>query len=345
MKDEVTVHSPAELDATELDAFLERVFGPHKATFLSRHGAWWHCGDENRQVYRVNGELGAYTGLIPIRLHLAGGERPAWWLVDVMVAPELRGRGIQTVTDVELRRRADLILGVPNELAAKIHRKHGWGVREDLRSLLAPLDPLRLGPIRRATGTRGRLLRTAAVALVPAAALWRRRLGAYRPRSARTMDAVDADVLAAVARRREEDLVTTVRDASHLAWRYLEAPYRDELRFYAAGEPSIVVVTRRLVRDGEVEERLLDVFGELGDSELLADVVRFALAEAVRAGAVQMTVVAANRELGRTLRRLGFVAGTVSRFCWLSDDRETMDALARARLHFSLGDSDNDAPV
>lgn len=345
MKDEVTVHSPAELDAAELDAFLERVFGTRKAAFLSRHGAWWHRGDENRQVYRVNGELGAYTALIPIRLHLGGRERSASWLVDVMVAPELRGRGIQTVTDVELRRRADLILGVPNELAGKIHKKHGWGVREDARSLLAPLDPPRLGPVRRAAGPRGRLLRTAAAALVPAAALWRRRLRAYRPRSARELVDADAGVLAAVARRGPESLVTTVRDASQLAWRYLEAPYRDELLFYVAGEPSIAIVSRRLVREGHVEERLLDLFGEIDDRALLGDAVRFALAEAVRAGAVQVTVLASNRELAARLRRLGFLAGTVSRFCWLSDDRATMDAIAGGRLHFTLGDSDNDAPL
>lgn len=341
--DDIRLLTAAEVDPDVFHAFLARFFGDGKAEFLRRHGAWWHAGDENRLVILAGGEVAAYCGVIPARCAIGGDVRDALWWIDLVVAPEFRGRGLQALFDREIRGRAPLLLGFPNELAAGIHRKHGWGVREDLRAVLAPLDPRRLNAVRRAKGVRGRLLRIAAWKLTPLARLWRRRLASYRPRAARRIDAPDVERWAELARGGAAGLATTWRDADYLRRRYLEAPYRDQLLVYETG--SLVLVSRRLERGGRVEERVLDLFGDLARGDELTDLLRTVLGDAVRAGAAQVTALAGNEELASTFRRSGFRLGSVARFCWSSSDREVMAALSRARLHWCLGDSDNDEPL
>lgn len=340
---DVRLRTAGEVDPEALDAFLARFFGARKAQFLKRHGAWWHDGDENRLVLVDGGEVAAYCGVIPVRCAIDGEPHDALWWMDLVVAPEFRGRGLQTIFDREVRARAPLLLGFPNELAAGIHLKHGWGVRDDLRAVLAPLVPRRLNAVRRAGGVRGRLLRAAAGTVTPLAWLWRRRLAAYSPRTARRVDAPDVEHWSALARGGAAGLATTWRDATYLRRRYLEAPYRDQLLCYETG--SLVLVSRRLERGGRSEERVLDLFGDLACRDELDDLLRTLLREAVRAGAAQVTALAASGELAAACRRSGFRLGSVARFCWSSPDPEVMDALARARGHWCLGDSDNDDPL
>ncbi len=338
MKD-VRLCYPGEVDAAALHAFLKRFFGPRKADFLGRHGTWWHGGRENRLVLEVEGTIAAYCGVIPVRCLLDGAPRDALWWMDLVVAPEYRGRRLQSHLDVEVRRRTSLLLGFPNELAARIHRKHGWGVREDLRTMLAPLDPSGLNVVRRG----GRLLAAGALAARPLAALWRRRLVSHRPRTARRVDEPDVEQWAGLSRHGAATLATTVRDEAYLTRRYLEAPHRGELRFYESG--TLALVSRRLQRHGRLEERVLDLFGDLQDRARLGDLLRFALGEASRAGAVQVTALASHGELAAAFRHSGFWLGSTARFCWTSPDSSLMEALERSRLHWCLGDSDNDDPA
>ena len=67
-----------------------------------------------------------------------GQTHQAHWLVNIIVDPAFRGRGLQRMMDQRLKEMCDLLLGFPNALAAKIHRKHGWGVREHHRTVLLP---------------------------------------------------------------------------------------------------------------------------------------------------------------------------------------------------------------
>ncbi len=336
----------AEVDPEELQAFLERSFGARKAAFLRRHGDWWYGdaqnrGRENQRLLLLGGRVAAFWGVMPARCQIGGETREGVWWIDLVVAPEYRKRGLQTLIDQRVR-DSGLVLGFPNALAARIHRKHGWGVREDLRALLAPLVPSRLQAIRRAAGARGRLLRAAALAASPLAALWRGWLAA-RPRgSARRLENPGAEELASLARCAPE-LTTTVRDAAHFEHRYLAAPYRDELRFYAAG--PLLAVVRRSRRDDDVVERVLDLCGDFADRRAFADLTRFILAEAARAGAVQVTALAARPDLVASLARAGFRLRSVARFCWWSNDPGLVDALDRSSHHWCLGDSDNDEPL
>ncbi len=75
----------------------------------------------------------AYCAVIPTAMRVAGERVDAAWWVDLVVDPDHRGRGLQRAFDEKVRAAAPLIVGFPNTLAAVIHRKHGWGVREDSR--------------------------------------------------------------------------------------------------------------------------------------------------------------------------------------------------------------------
>lgn len=336
--------SVAQVDRDALHRFLERFFGPVKAEFLHRHGDWWHRGQENRTVLEVDGEIAGYNAVIPTRCQVAGRTVDAVWWMDLVIAPEFRGRRLQSLLDEDVRSRAPLLLGFPNELAARIHRKHGWGVREDLRTLLLPLDPRALGAVRRARGARGALLRTAAAALVPATALWRRRLGIRRPGKAWQLAEPSARTLGAVAALGPRGTVSWSRSEEDLAWRYLDCPYREELRFLFAGEasrPRLALVLRRRPT-GAV--RLLDVFGDLEDGAALDDLLKLAVASSAGTGATQMVALAAAPPLAAALRRRGFVLSSTARFCWWSGDGAIMEAIARGPFHWCLGDSDNDEP-
>lgn len=336
---DVRLCTAEDVDSAALHAFLERSFGTSKADFLRRHGSWWYGGSENRLVIESAGTIAAYCGVKPVRCLVDGAARDALWWIDLVVAPEYRGRGLQTLFDHEVRERCDLLLGFPNELAARIHRKHGWGVREDLRAMLAPLRPLAVNAVRRA---RGGPRRAAAWVAAPWAALWRRQLARHRPRDVRRIDEPDVERWAELARRGSSGLATAERDEAYLLRRYLEAPYRDELAFYESG--SVACVVRRLERDGRSEVRLLDLFGEL-DRHEVSDVVRCALGEAARAGSAQVTALAGGVWLARVYRRCGFLLAATARFCWSSGDSAVMEVLARGRHHWGLGDSDNDEPV
>ncbi len=336
--------SAGQVDRQALHHFLERFFGPTKADFLDRHGDWWHRGPENRIVLEVDGEIAGYNAVIPTRCEVAGETIDAVWWMDLVIAPEFRGRRLQSLLDEDVRSRARLLLGFPNELAAKIHRNHGWGVREDLRARLLPLDPRAIGAVQRASGARGAALRTGAAALTPAAALWRRWLGSRSPGKAWEAVQPTAEELRAVAQLGPKGTVTSSRGTEDLRWRYLECPYRRELRFFFAGDPSrprLALVLRQLPGG---TARVLDIFGSLDDGGALDDLLKLAIAECAGGGATQVVALAASATLSAALRRRGFFLSSTGRFCWWSADRAIMEAIAQGPFHWCLGDSDNDEP-
>lgn len=343
---ELQVVTASAADDSALDAFLRRSFGAGKADFLRRHGDWWHRGSENRWALLDGDTIAGYCGVIPTQVLVGGTPRDAVWWMDLVIAPEYRGRGLQTRFDDLVRSRGTLLLGFPNELAARIHRHHGWGVREDLRTLLLPLRPHKLRAIRRASGVRGFVLRSAAQALRPAAALWRTWSDRRTVGTARRLENPDFETLArAACHAGTKNLVTTSRSAGYLRWRYAEGPHHALV--YAVGSedrPGPVLIARRIGPVDQASERWLDVFGDLEDEDALVHLFRRATKDAIRDGVVQITVLAASSRLRRVLRRTGFILGTRSRFCWYDEDREIMGLVADAAHHWGLGDSDNDDP-
>ncbi len=342
-----TVTTAAQVDRSALEAFLFRLYPPAKAEFLCLHGAWWHGGDENRWVLSVDGQIAGYCAVIPTRVLIEGDETPAIWWVDLVIAPEFRGRGLQSLFDTQIRETAMLKLGVPNALAAKIHRKHGWGVREDYQVLLLPLQPPQVKTVRMTPGWRGKLIRVAALVLSPFAFLLRRRFEGYFPQTARRVPTPSPDALAAVfARNQRDDLTTVHRDAAFIQWRYLDAPYRDELTFYLAGpdaSPTHYLITRQILFKETPLTRILDLYGDSSDQAGMKDILQLAIKDAVQAGSSQVTVLNTLPEMRTLFHSLGFLIPAVSRFCWHTGSQAVMKML-NGDNYWTLADSDNDAP-
>jgi len=344
---EFRVVTAAEVEPSRLNDFLCGAYGPTKGEFLRRCGAWWHRGDENRLAVVRGDDIVGYCAVIPTRCRIDGETHPAVWWVDLIVLPEFRGRGLQHLLDERLRAWGDLKLGFPNPLAARLHLRHGWGVREDFRTLLLPLRPRRARIVHSAVGTKGVLLRLGAVALSPVAHLFRRRLSRYQPLSARVVEGPDPQALAAIFERHGPHAVaTTARDAAFIRWRYLDAPYRAEITFYVAGpvgDPTLALISRSMSSPSGTIVRVLDLFGDLDDRSGLRDIVLLALRDATRAGATQVSVLAAFPQLRSFFRALGFLFGAKARFCWHSHSQDLLQLLWQKDCHFSYADSDNDA--
>ena len=341
----VQLLTAAEIDPPQLTTFLERFFGSSKAEFLREHGAWLHGGQENRWVLLVDGVLAGYCAVIPTQVCVGGKELSAIWWVDIIVAPEFRGQGLQSHFDQKLQQDNLLKLGFPNELAAKIHRKHQWGVREDLQVRLCPLRPLKVNQVRASQGKRGILLKIGAVALIPITAAFRLWLHIRKSAQVFTQEHPSAKMLAEIVdRNSQQAFPTTFRDAAYFQHRFLDAPYADQLAWFFHGPaeaPTHYLVTRTLQHHGVTVTRILDYFGDLSTEKPLRKLMLAAAADADRKGSSQMTVMVTLPYMERVIKTVGFIFKATARFCWLSSDPAIMEAFARP-FYFTLADSDND---
>ena len=341
----VQLLTAAEIDPTQLTRFVERFFGSTKAEFLREHGAWLHGGQENRWVLLVDGVLAGYCAVIPNKVCVGGKELSAIWWVDIIVAPEFRGQGLQSHFDQKLQQDNLLKLGFPNELAAKIHRKHQWGVREDLLVRLCPLRPLKVNQVRTAKGKRGVLLKLGAIGLSPITAAFRLWLRVRKSAQVFTGERPSAEVLAEIVKRSSaQAFPTTCRDAAYFQHRFLDAPYADQLAwfFYGAAEaPTHYLVTRTLLHHGVKVTRILDFFGNLGADQPLKALLRAAAADADRKKSSQLTAMMTLPSMEPLFKSVGFFFKATARFCWLSSDPAIMESFARP-FYFTLADSDND---
>src|SRR5687768_9948973 len=228
-----------QIEPALLDTFLSKVFPPLKSAFLKEYGVWWHRSVSNQMVIEVDGQIAGYCAVIPTKSWIAGQVHTALWWVDVIIAPEFRGRKLQSLFDERVKDMASVLLGFPNELAGKIHRKHGWGVREDMPTLELPLWPNRVKMVRNTGGWRGMFMRGAARMLGPVAAVWRTILAGQRSARVSKLDSLNVEILSEIfLRTKTGDINTTWRDASYFAWRYGAAPIPGEYCYYVAGAPE-----------------------------------------------------------------------------------------------------------
>lgn len=331
-----------------LDGFLSRVYSHEKASFLGKHGDWWHRDPRNRWVIEEGHEVVAYCAVIPTALRVDGRRVDAAWWVDLVVDSPHRGRGLQRAFDARIQNEAPLVVGFPNSLAARIHRKHGWGVRHDIEVRLLPLRPSKIIQGRATGRLPAAALKVAATAAAPLARRLRQRLETFQPRFSRVIEKPDPDSMAeAFLNAGDSSVITTYRDPDYLAWRYLEAPDSDSHLVVSGGDGDsgkTVAVIRIVRREGSTVGRILDLFGALDNEEVLRDVVGLAAKLALARGAEQVTAMSSRPSISRTLRKAGFLVRAPARFCWTSADETVSRFFQGSTNHFVLGDSDNDEP-
>jgi GNAT superfamily N-acetyltransferase len=343
----ITLSNADEVSPDQLSDFLGRFYSPVKGEFLHHHGDWWHKGNSNRWVLLVDGALAAYCAVIPTQIVLDGTPTPALWWVDLVVAPEFRGQGLQSIFDEKIRLAAEIKLGFPNRLAADIHRKHGWNVRNDLQVLMLPLQPRRIRTIQEISGIRGHLLRAGAHLISPLAWLARRIFLYFKPVTAWNWHEPAADQMAAVFQKYYQPrLITTYRSTEHIQWRYLDSPFRSEYCFYGGGppdSPTYFLIARHVRIRNILRTRILDVFGDFQDAKGLKDILKLAIRDAVLKGSSQVTVMNSLPELSAHLKSVGFLIKSQTRFCWHTSLPATMTAMTE-KNYWTLADSDNDEP-
>jgi GNAT superfamily N-acetyltransferase len=333
------------VDPEKLHRFIVAAYD-HKAgkpEFLRDHGAWLHRGDENRlAVITEAGEVAGYSSLIPAPILMNGKKQEAVWLIDVMVLPEYRGQGLQRMLDVPVRQRPELNLGFPNELAAIIHKKHGWGVRQTGHMMILRLFPLVLKRRFFGGSIQGQVVKVKTVLVDESIAkIRRRRLAQYQPAGAQRIAQPDAKELAAVfLNHLEHQFVTTYRDSSYIQNRFLDAPYANQLIFYRT--PHLVLVAREAQFEDGPETRILDVWGDLHNESEMHDLLHLLARDAVIAGKLRIKALASVPILQGILAKMGFQQGFARLFCWYSDSPAEMAALENAHFHWTLADSDND---
>lgn len=337
----------SELAPQQLDAFMRQCFSETKCDFLRDHGTWRHHGNEHRYVVLDRqDQLAGYFASIPVRVCVDGRVLPAVWWMDLFVPPQLRGKGIQRVTDAAARQVGDLHLGFPNHVAAEIHRKHGWGIRSDFRVMMLPLQPSLVPHLRELKGWK-RLVAQASVLLArPLAWVCRQRM--YRMgymEAVRCVEDPSPEMLAAVFLRNPATFITTFRDADHIRWRYLDSPHRSQYACYVWGgrqSPELALVTRTCVHLGVRITRILDVFGNLANRRGISSLLQAVAHDAVRAQVIYVTALATNPFLVSVLRSHGYVLATSTRLRWWSNDSRLIDIIRNGVCHWTMADSDND---
>lgn len=344
----VTIVSPAQVDSVEFDSFMRTAYSSAKTDFLRDHGHWRHHGQENRFVLLKDDQLAGYSAIIPEPLHLLQNRVvSAAWLVDVYVHEDFRGQKLQRYLDARVKTSSEVLLGFPNHLAAKVHKKHGWGVRDDYHIMMLPLRPTEVSIVRQVHGLKGIAMRTAAWLARPLAWMYRYWVAHRKVDGAWIIEEPDADLLAAVFEKYSDGWITTNRDADFIRWRYLQAPCRSQLTFFGAGSSpqdlSIIAIVRALPRQPSATARILDIFGDLRDREALSNVLRLVIQQAAKQGAAQVTAMVTNSDLYSALRANHLVVRLSLRFCWISDDPAIMQTIAEGNSHWCYADSDADS--
>ena len=156
------------------------------------------------------------------------------------------------------------------------------------RSASAPRD------IARADGQqacRGLVVKAGALGLSPLAAAYQGPgASRYRPKAYGNpgRSSTRSELEASSLRYARPRLVTTSAVRTTLRWRYFEGPFRSEATFYVTGlpdRPTHYAIVRYLPHcDSAQKARILDIFGDFGDSEGLADLLRTIVRDAAVRG-------------------------------------------------------------
>ncbi len=332
----------AAVDPEALLAFLVQAFGPSMGRFRFDHADWLYAGAGMRFVALYGDVVAGYRAMAPGLCLFEGREIPAVWAQDLYVLPAFRGRGLQKLLDEKVVAASNLRMSFPNERGAKIYTRQGYGLRYITR-VRVPLRPLAAPRVKMAEGRRGLIVKTCAVGASPLAAALRTKASRYRSRRTEITDCPDPRSLEATFYRHVGgDVVTTVRNAEFLQWRYFDAPYRSELSFYLTGpteRPTHYAVVQFVPHGDSETARVLDTFGDLDDEDGLEDLLRTIVRDAILRGAVLVEALATLPVLAQVARRAGFLASDEYRFRWGADDLSIHERFPTARLHWTYGDT------
>jgi hypothetical protein len=336
-------------DADLLFRLYGEVFGAELTEGSRRRWDWQYrdnpASPDGPEIWvaRDDGKLLGQYASMPVRLWWGGREVRSSWGMDVFLAAEARGRGLGARLFTAWSDHVEVALGLgltPSSYGLfKKLRYHDVGPVPFFQKVLdaRAVARRRLGPGLGAV----------------AAPLLRAALGVSHPErkqtagdvAIRSWDAFTGEYDALWERARASYAMCVRRDRAYLDWKYARCPHRryEMIEARRQGRLDGFAVSRhedhRGLRLGWVIDVFTDAADEAARDALLGAVLdRFRAAGVARAQAFSM-----NAELGRGLRRRGFVGGrSPMQFCVrtrIPSDEVLADT---GRWHVVFGDSDMD---
>ena len=341
----INLISAEKHNQNELNQFLSRVFPAEKSLFLKNHALWWHGGDHNRWLLIIDDKIAGLVGLIPACVTIDGKKVNAYWCVDLIIAREYRGMGLQKLFDKKLKEIDKLKIAFPNTLNAIIHRKRMWGVRDDLSVMLLPCRLRQINQVRFAKGLTGAFVKIGALLLSPISFLFCLVIQCIRAKKSFCEKEIDPNRLSEVFLRNiPGSFSTTYRDANHFIHRYLQSPNKDEFVCFLCGKeerPTHYLIARVFENQGVLNARILDFFGDLNDKDSLRDLIRFSKKRLIQMGVSQISIMITLHEMKSFFRKEGFIFSKQIHFCWYTENQSHMSKL-NDRIFWTYADSDND---
>jgi GNAT superfamily N-acetyltransferase len=336
-------------DDEELFRLYGDVFGTPLAE--SSRGRWrWQylenpANDGGPEIWVArDGEtlLGQYASM-PVRLWWGDREVRSSWGMDVFVKAETRGRGVGALLFTTWSDHVEVALGL--------------GLTPSSYGLFKKLRYDDVGPVPffqkvldvRAVAERrlGHTFGPMATPILGAALhlMAREQAPVSRGVNVSRIESFGPEYDALWEKVRTSYAMCARRDATYLNWKYVSVPHRayDLVEARRNGELAGFAVARQDDYRGTRIGWILDVLTHAEDDAAQDALVSSLLAEFRATGVVRAQCFAMNRNLGRVLRRRGFLAGrSPMQFCVRArnDAREPLND--RGRWHVVFGDSDMD---
>ena len=324
------------MSKNEIDLFLLNQFPVKKAIFLIKFGSWLHKGDSNRFALVLNNQIIGYYGIIPTIISNKGKlERAIWWN-DLIISKEFRGYGYQNIIDDNIRNRPEIKLGFPNKFASKIHKKHGWVIKDSLKVMIFPISPSLISKKFSRNKFFSHFISFICKPFLKNAL-------EYRPRWSSRDLKPKLEYYKNIFYLNRGNCCTTNRDMNYFKDKYFDSPFFDDYLFYHCKKNervNIYLICRKIITDKGSFLRIVDLYGSTWDFSAFIDLINLVIKDSINEDLTHITVLESNKKLQGLMFICGFIFFKKARFCYYMNSHADIKNLQKTRWVFA--DSDND---
>lgn len=303
----VSAYDPA--DKIALRRFQTAYFGEGSRQADDTFAEWLfernpHADGPSLWMSTRDGVVVGQQGVLPVRLKLDDAEYRAAWLIDLMIHPDWRLKGIAPALLTASRSCTDIMLGLGVEDEAyKTLRRRGWQDITNMSYFVRPLDPKACGAGLNAPKLLTQL--APRVLFSGSAAIAGTLTGTLTGSELEPIAAFDERVDAIWAAANREYPIVVRRDFRHLKWRFDESPQRALYsRYYLKRRGQVVAyaIARLKTWNGHTAANVVDYFGP---RDSIMPLLALLFRELDRKGAVAVFVDQVDRATEKTLKALG----------------------------------------
>tara|TARA_B110000438_G_scaffold78689_1_gene78836 strand:+ start:2151 stop:3188 length:1038 start_codon:yes stop_codon:yes gene_type:complete len=329
--------SISDLEIEDVETFLRKEYPKNKGDFILKHGEWLHLGNENRFFLVVNKKIIGYCGIIPTTIVRNKKKIKAIWWIDLIITKEFRGNGYQSIFDDYIRNRPEIKLGFPNKNAAKIHKSHGWEVRNDLKVMLLLIEPKNflLSKIKKSV-VLFRIINYFSFLIL-------NHKSDYKSKWSIKKTNLNINKYIEICSYARKDIFTTFRDEKYFINRYVNSPFFNQYDFYHCEKNENVkayLIARRVQNKKGLIVRIVDLFGSIWDRETVKDLINTLIQDSIIRNVSQIQILESDPKLQKILILLGFILFKKARFC--SYDNKNDGLNLRTPIRWVFADSDSD---